>query len=76
MINYNITLSKIVLNNDFIEFQGKYYKQKNGIITEDSFTIANIALHFTWFPLNFQKQILCWKIKALCWLKFKNQMLS
>ena len=36
------------LNNNFIQFQDNFYKQKTGIITGDnnSVTIANIALHF------------------------------
>ena len=48
MINYIITLCKMGLSKNFIQFQENYYKQKTGIITRDnnSVTIANIALHF------------------------------
>ena len=47
-INNIISLCKMGLNNNFIQFQDIYYKQKTGIITGDnnSVTIANIALHF------------------------------
>ena len=45
MINYIISLCKINLNNNFLEFQEKYYKHKSGIITADNNSVT-IALHF------------------------------
>ena len=48
MIKYIVNLSEIALRNNFIVFQGKYFKQRHGIITGDnnSVVIANISLHY------------------------------
>ena len=48
MIKYLVQLSEIALLNNFITFQGKYFKQIKGIITGDnnSVAIANISLHY------------------------------
>ena len=47
-INNIVGICKLALNNNFIVFQDKFYKQKRGIITGDnnSVTIANISLHY------------------------------